>query len=295
MAERQQALARRRSCEDPAVASLSSFIGVDGTNATLNSGRMLINLKPLGERGASASDVIRRLQPELAAGRGHHALHAAGAGPDDRGPREPHAVPVHAGGRGRGASSRTWAPQARRRAAQRAAARATSRSDQQDRRPAGVRRDRPRTAARLGITPARSTTRSTTPSASGWSRRSSRSQPVPRRARSRSPSSSTDPAALDDIYVPSSASGGQPGRCRSSRSTAASSETTRAARDQPPRPVSGGRRSRSTSRRAPSLGDAVKAIEAAQQRARRCRRASQGSFQGAALAFRASLDERAAG
>ncbi len=49
MAERQQALADV-VLEDPAVASLSSFIGVDGTNATLNSGRMLINLKPLGER-----------------------------------------------------------------------------------------------------------------------------------------------------------------------------------------------------------------------------------------------------
>src|SRR4029450_12593606 len=50
---------------DPAVASLTSFIGVDGTNATLNSGRMLINLKPRGER-ASATAVIRRLQPKLA-------------------------------------------------------------------------------------------------------------------------------------------------------------------------------------------------------------------------------------
>ena len=65
MGERQQALARV-VLRDPAVASLSSFIGVDGTNATLNSGRMLINLKPLAERGASASEVIRRLQPELA-------------------------------------------------------------------------------------------------------------------------------------------------------------------------------------------------------------------------------------
>ena len=65
MAERQQALARV-VLRDPAVASLSSFIGVDGTNATLNSGRMLINLKPLSERGASATEVIRRLQPELA-------------------------------------------------------------------------------------------------------------------------------------------------------------------------------------------------------------------------------------
>ena len=65
MAERQQALAAV-VLEDPAVASLTSFIGVDGTNATLNSGRMLINLKPRGERGASASDIIRRLQPRLA-------------------------------------------------------------------------------------------------------------------------------------------------------------------------------------------------------------------------------------
>jgi len=65
MAERQQALARV-VLQDPAVESLSSFIGVDGTNATLNSGRMLINLKPLGERDGSASDVIRRLQTKLA-------------------------------------------------------------------------------------------------------------------------------------------------------------------------------------------------------------------------------------
>jgi len=52
--------------KDPAVASLSSFIGIDGTNTTLNAGRVLINLKPLEERDASASDVIRRLQPSLA-------------------------------------------------------------------------------------------------------------------------------------------------------------------------------------------------------------------------------------
>ena len=51
---------------DPAVESLSSFIGVDGTNLTPNSGRIQINLKPLEERRTRASDVIRRLQPELA-------------------------------------------------------------------------------------------------------------------------------------------------------------------------------------------------------------------------------------
>jgi multidrug efflux pump len=66
MAARQQALAQV-ILRDPAVASLSSFIGVDGTNVTLNSGRILINLKPLAERRLSASEVIRRLQPALAA------------------------------------------------------------------------------------------------------------------------------------------------------------------------------------------------------------------------------------
>ena len=65
MAERQQALADI-ILKDTAVDSLSSFIGIDGTNTTLNSGRIQINLKPLAQRGISASDVIRRLQPQLA-------------------------------------------------------------------------------------------------------------------------------------------------------------------------------------------------------------------------------------
>ena len=64
MAERQQALAAV-VLKDPAVESLSSFIGVDGINATLNSGRMLINLKPLSERKVRAPEVIRRLRTEL--------------------------------------------------------------------------------------------------------------------------------------------------------------------------------------------------------------------------------------
>ena len=51
---------------DPAVESLSSFIGADGTNTTLNSGRLSINLKPLNQRDLNASDVIRRLQTKLA-------------------------------------------------------------------------------------------------------------------------------------------------------------------------------------------------------------------------------------
>jgi multidrug efflux pump len=50
--------------KDPDVVSLSSFIGVDGTNITLNSGRMLINLKPVSQRSRSASDIIRRLQQQ---------------------------------------------------------------------------------------------------------------------------------------------------------------------------------------------------------------------------------------
>jgi len=65
MAERQQALAAV-ILEDPAVESLSSFIGVDGINTTTNSGRIQINLKPLDERRTDATEVIRRLQPRLA-------------------------------------------------------------------------------------------------------------------------------------------------------------------------------------------------------------------------------------
>ncbi|HEY2499806.1 MAG TPA: multidrug efflux RND transporter permease subunit [Candidatus Angelobacter sp.] len=65
MAERQQQLAKV-ILNDPDVASLSSFIGIDGTNTTQNSGRIQINLKPHEDRNVTASDVIRRLQPELA-------------------------------------------------------------------------------------------------------------------------------------------------------------------------------------------------------------------------------------
>ncbi|HKO09899.1 MAG TPA: MdtB/MuxB family multidrug efflux RND transporter permease subunit, partial [Alphaproteobacteria bacterium] len=63
MGERQQALAAA-VLKDPDVASLSSFIGVDGTNVTLNSGRLLINLKPHDSRAADVSEVIRRLGRE---------------------------------------------------------------------------------------------------------------------------------------------------------------------------------------------------------------------------------------
>jgi len=65
MAQRQEALAAA-ILKDPDVVSLSSFIGVDGANATLNEGRFLINLKPRDDRSLDASAILRRLQGELA-------------------------------------------------------------------------------------------------------------------------------------------------------------------------------------------------------------------------------------
>jgi len=65
MAQRQQKLVDIL-LQDPAVDNVSSFIGVDGTNTTLNSGRIQINLKPLEDRKISATEVIRRMQPHLA-------------------------------------------------------------------------------------------------------------------------------------------------------------------------------------------------------------------------------------
>ena len=64
MADKQQEIANT-ILQDPAVESLSSFIGADGTNITTNSGRLSINLKPLENRNLNASDVIRRLQTKL--------------------------------------------------------------------------------------------------------------------------------------------------------------------------------------------------------------------------------------
>jgi multidrug efflux pump len=66
MVRGQQALARI-ILQDPAVKSLSSFVGIDGTNTTVNSGRILINLKPLEQRQVDITTVINRLQPKLAA------------------------------------------------------------------------------------------------------------------------------------------------------------------------------------------------------------------------------------
>ena len=65
MAQKQSELARVL-LKDPAVDTISSYIGVDRTNSTLNSGRMLINLVDKGKRDVDALGVIRRLQPQLA-------------------------------------------------------------------------------------------------------------------------------------------------------------------------------------------------------------------------------------
>jgi multidrug efflux pump len=65
MKERQQEMAKV-VLKDPGVQSLASFVGVDGTNLTPNNGRIQITLKPLDQRDASAADIIRRLQPEVA-------------------------------------------------------------------------------------------------------------------------------------------------------------------------------------------------------------------------------------
>ena len=88
---------RKIILKDPAVESLSSFIGADGINTTLNSGRISINLKPLDERahqrvGCDSAAANQSERP----GAGHASLHAAGAGHHGGRPREPHAVPVHA-------------------------------------------------------------------------------------------------------------------------------------------------------------------------------------------------------
>src|SRR5262249_2117737 len=65
MARKQQELVQVL-LRDPSIESLSSFIGIDGTNTTVNSGRILINLKPLARRNAGVEQIIARLEPELA-------------------------------------------------------------------------------------------------------------------------------------------------------------------------------------------------------------------------------------
>ena len=96
MATRQKQLVKV-ILKDPAVESLTSFIGIDGTNTTLNNGRIQVNLKPIEDRKISASDIIRRLQPNLAKVEGITALPATGARPDGGRSRQPHRVSIQHG------------------------------------------------------------------------------------------------------------------------------------------------------------------------------------------------------
>ena len=116
MAERQQQLASV-ILKDPDVESLSSFIGVDGTNTTLNSGRILINLKPHDQRKSDIAHGDAAHQGQHRVADRHHALYAAGSGSDDRRHRQPDAIPVHPAGCRSGAAGRMDA-QARRQAEQ---------------------------------------------------------------------------------------------------------------------------------------------------------------------------------
>ncbi len=83
---------------DPAVQNISSFIGADGTNTTLNSGRIQINLKPLDQRHISATQVIQRLGPKLAQVQGIrlYMQPVQDLTVDDT--REPHRVSIHSRG-----------------------------------------------------------------------------------------------------------------------------------------------------------------------------------------------------
>ncbi len=141
MSERQQALVAEL-LKDPAVESISSFIGVDGTNVTPNSGRVQINLKPLVRAPARR----RANHPAPAAQRGEPhrdlALHAGGAGPLGRGSGQPHAVSVQPRAPRHGAA-RSLGREAARSAAPRARA-AGRRDGPAERRPPRGSRDRSR-------------------------------------------------------------------------------------------------------------------------------------------------------
>ena len=84
---------------DPDVANVASFIGADGTNPTLSSGRLSITLKNREQRKSGAQAIIDRLSAKLAQVTGDHRLSAGGAGSPALQPGEPHAVPVHDRGR----------------------------------------------------------------------------------------------------------------------------------------------------------------------------------------------------
>jgi multidrug efflux pump len=159
--------------ESPAVESLSSYIGVDGVNVTLNSGRMLINLKPLSERDASAVDGDPPPAGAAEEGRGItlYMQPVQDLTIEDRVSRTQYQFTVEDAEPGR---ARALGAEAGRTAAAECRSWPDVVSDQQDQGlQAYVDIDRA-TASRLASPPAPSTTRSTTPSASGSSPPSSR-------------------------------------------------------------------------------------------------------------------------
>ena len=97
MVERQREIADivRR---DPDVSSVASFVGAGTVNATVNSGRLYINLKPRDQRNASASEDHRPPAPGHGLGPGHLAVHAGCPGRADRQPHQPHPVSIHVAG-----------------------------------------------------------------------------------------------------------------------------------------------------------------------------------------------------
>jgi multidrug efflux pump subunit AcrB len=88
--------------KDPDVVSVASFVGAGTVNATVNTGRLYITLKPRDQRKASAERDHRPIAGGDEGRRRHFAAHAGGAGRPDRQPRQPHPIPVHPGGRRRG-------------------------------------------------------------------------------------------------------------------------------------------------------------------------------------------------
>ncbi len=128
------------------------FIGADGTNATTNSGRLSVALKPRGERKSDAEAIIARLRNKLAAVDGIALYLAVGAGPDHRQPHQPHAVPVHPGGRQRGRAPHLRPADAGRPPGSAAAPRRGQRSAERGPHQLSLTIDRD-TASRLGIAP----------------------------------------------------------------------------------------------------------------------------------------------
>ena len=151
------------------------FIGVDGTNPTLNTGRFLINLKPPDQRRASASDVIRRLERDTPRRCRHRALHAAGAGSDDRRSGQPLRNTISCSRTPTRASSRSGSRNCSSACSSFRRSKGSTSNYAENGLSAYILIDRP-TAARFGITRAPSTTRSMIRSGSASSRRSSPSR-----------------------------------------------------------------------------------------------------------------------